>query len=69
MPYSPVRIITKVYEKDGTVIAENDPCTEFLTQLDAVHFATYCADKNYPPNYITIKTLYEWMDTIYLKTN
>ncbi len=32
--HSPIRIITEVYEKDGTKIAEHDPTPETFNQMD-----------------------------------
>lgn len=42
---SPVRVITQVFEKDGTLIAEKDSFNDDFTQMDLVHFAQWCIRK------------------------
>lgn len=43
--HDPVRVITEVYEKDGTLIAEKDPVNTLFVAGDLVHFATWCITK------------------------
>ncbi len=62
--HSPIRIITKVYEKDGTEIAENDPSPETFAPLDLVHFAGYVLDKKIKYEQVTINTVHDWLDSI-----
>lgn len=38
----PARIITQVWEKDGTLIAESDPWNEKFDDIDMIRFATNC---------------------------
>lgn len=58
---SPVRIITEVFEKDGTLIAEKDHFNELFTQGDLVHFAQWCIKKNIPPAFPDVE---KWLDEV-----
>lgn len=59
---TPIRRLTQVFEKDGTLIAEYDPSpTEAFTRIDMVAFANYLNSK---PDYyveITVKHLTDWL--------
>lgn len=62
--HSPIRCITEVYDKDGTLIAENDPSPETFTPLDLVHFACYCIDKDMKSESLTVDTIDKWLSLI-----
>jgi len=60
---SPIRCITQVFEKDGTLIAENDPSPETFAAMDLVYFTNWFNDK--APNGIpTINHVKEWLKSI-----
>ena len=46
-PGSPIRVITQVFEKDGTLIAENDSMT--LSEEDINDFWAYCESNDFKP--------------------
>ena len=59
---SPVRIVTEVFEKDGTLIAEKDSYNEKFVQGDLVHFARWCAvTGNTAPAFSDVE---KWLDEI-----
>jgi hypothetical protein len=62
VPNSPIRRIVEVWEKDGTKIAEHDPCPELLTYTDAVHFARWCQSKECPPGPLGMNMLDKWLE-------
>lgn len=66
---SPVRIITEVYEKDGTLIAEKDPCPEIYTTTDLIHFARQCASESKEQADINIRTVENWSANLKLVLN
>lgn len=59
---SPVRRIVEVWEKDGTKIAENDPCPELLTHMDAVHFARWCQSGECPAGPLGMNMIEKWLE-------
>ena len=60
---APYRRITQVYEKDGTLIAENDPISKY-DYYDLINFAKWCYDEKIPKDDINISCLKEWMKAI-----
>jgi hypothetical protein len=62
--HSPIRAITEVYEKDGTLIAEFDPTPETFTQMDLIHFARWLKDESIDPGKIDVKFVIEWLNSI-----
>jgi len=62
VPNSPIRRIVEVWEKNGTKIAEHDPCPELLTYTDAVHFARWCQSKECPPGPLGMNMLDKWLE-------
>lgn len=66
--HSPIRRIIQVFEKDGTLIAENDPSPETFCTMDLVHFGRYLAEQT-KNNSIRIdeNTVHKWLDTISIK--
>jgi hypothetical protein len=61
---SPIRRITQVFEKDGTLIAEKDPIDETFTLLDIIHFATWCMKQKIAPESIKPKDVENWIQSI-----
>lgn len=63
--YDPVRIVTQVFEKDGTFIAEHDPKPFVFTIMDLVNFHNWCikqGDTN--PSGIGKGTAIKWLDSL-----
>lgn len=44
-PHSPIRIVTQVFEKDGTLVAEKDQFNQSLPIDSFIDFARWCMDK------------------------
>lgn len=65
--YSPIRIITEVYEKDGTLIAEHDPSPETYATMDLIHFARWVKEKELNPDLLDSRAVVKWLDSIYKK--
>lgn len=62
--HSPIRVITEVYEKDGTLIAEHDPAPETFTAMDLVHFARWVKAKEWDADKIGAEVVNKWLDSI-----
>lgn len=62
--YSPLRVVTQVFEKDGTFIAENDPIDEKFVAFDLVNFARWCIKMNFASDKITTHTVIQFLDSI-----
>lgn len=62
--YSPIRIITEVYEKDGTKIAEYDPHPETFNQMDLLNFARWLKSKDFDPDKSDTRVVVKWLDSI-----
>ena len=62
--HSPIRIVTEVFEKDGTKIAEHDPSPETFCQMDLLHFARFLKDNDYDPNKADTRLVVKWLDSI-----
>jgi hypothetical protein len=62
--HSPIRIITEVYEKDGTKIAEYDPSPETFNQMDLLHFARWLKSKEFDPDKSDTRVVVKWLDSI-----
>jgi hypothetical protein len=62
---SPVRIVTQVFEKDGTLVAENDPVDEKFTETDLVNFAKWCIENSISIHHVNaIEISTKWLETI-----
>lgn len=61
--HDPVRIITEVYEKDGTKIAENDPCPEHYFAKDLIKFAKWAKETDLDIHTLDIMAVDKWMDS------
>lgn len=61
--HSPIRTITQVFEKDGTLIAESDPAPETFALFDLIHFCEW-ARSNYADNKITPEHVFRWLDSM-----
>lgn len=62
--HSPIRIITEVYEKDGTKIAEYDPSPETFSQMDLLHFARWVKEMDYDADKLDSRAIVKWLDSI-----
>lgn len=62
--YSPIRIITQVFEKDGTLVAEHDPVDETFCTMDLVHFARWCITNGIVTDKVTPNDVNKWLDSI-----
>jgi len=62
--HSPIRVITQVFEKDGTLIAENDPSPETFALFDLIHFARWCITNGIVTDKITPSDVHKWLDEI-----
>ncbi len=60
--FSPVRRITQVFEKDGTLIAEKDPCPDRqFVAFDLIGFFNYCSNTNI--KLPSIKDVEKWIES------
>lgn len=62
--HSPIRVITEVYEKDGTLIAEHDPSPETFAQMDLLHFARWVKQMEYDADKLDSRAIVKWLDSI-----
>lgn len=62
--HSPIRVITEVYEKDGTLIAEHDPIPETFAQIDLLHFARWVKQMEYDADKLDSMAVVKWLDSI-----
>jgi len=62
--HSPIRIITEVFEKDGTKIAEHDPFPEIFNQMDLVHFARWVKFNEFDADNLDSRAVVTWLDSI-----
>ena len=62
--HSPIRVITEVYEKDGTLIAEHDPSPETFAQIDLLHFARWVKQMEYDADKLDSRAVIKWLDSI-----
>ena len=62
--HSPIRVITEVYEKDGTLIAEHDPSPETFAQMDLLHFARWVKQMEYDADKLDSRAVVKWLDSI-----
>lgn len=62
IPGSPIRRIVEVWEKDGTKIAEHDPCPELLTYEAALDFAKWCQSRDCPAGPLRMDMLDKWLN-------
>ena len=62
--HSPIRIITEVYEKDGTKIAEHDPSPENFNQMDLLQFAIWVKNNEFDADKLDTRGVIKWLDSI-----
>lgn len=62
--HNPIRVITEVYEKDGTLIAEHDPSPETFAQMDLLHFARWVKQMEYDADKLDSRAIVKWLDSI-----
>lgn len=60
--HSPIRVITEVYEKDGTKIAEYDPSPETFTEMDLLHFSRWIKKMNHDPDKLDSRSIVKWLN-------
>ena len=65
---NPIRVITQVFEKDGTFVAEHDPFDEKFAATDLVHFVRWCDESGYLPHKIEISDVNKWSEERKLQT-
>ena len=61
---SPIRIITQVFEKDGTLIAEHDPSPETFTATDLIAFTKYCFSNGIATEKVNMNDVNSWLDSL-----
>jgi len=64
--HSPIRIITEIFEKDGTKIAEHDPSPEVFYKNDLIDFAKWLKQVDFDADKISQRTINKWLDSIKL---
>lgn len=62
--HSPIRIITEVYDKDGTKIAEYDPSPETFNQMDLIHFARWVKNNDFDADKLDTRGVVQWLNSI-----
>ena len=62
--HSPIRIITQVFEKDGTLVAEHDPVDETFCTMDLVDFARWCITNGIVTDKVSPNDVNKWLDSI-----
>ena len=62
--HSPIRVITEVYDKDGTKIAEHDPRPETFVQMDLLNFASWVKEKEFDADKLDSRAVVKWLDSI-----
>ena len=65
--HSPIRVITEVYDKYGTKIAEHDPMPETFVQMDLLHFARWVKEMGYDADKLDSRAVVKWMDSVNTK--
>lgn len=61
---SPIRVVTQVFEKDGTLIAEKDPAPETYAAMDLIHFARWCQDNKLNAETLAPSHIEKWLKEI-----
>lgn len=61
---SPIRPVIQVFEKDGTLIAENDPHDETFSLFDLIHFARWAESKGYKAETLNPEHVTDWLISI-----
>jgi hypothetical protein len=58
--YDPKRVITEVYEKDGTFVAEHDPKPFTFSRGYIIEFGKWVIERKIKPKDINIDTVTQW---------
>lgn len=58
---SPVRRITQVHEKNGTLIAEYDPSPSVFVAIDLVKFSQWLKLKGWCPDKVGLEVIEKWL--------
>ncbi len=61
---SPIRVITQVFEKDGTLIAEYDPRPELFAPLDMINFAKWCIRQGHKIEHLNEQYIDTWLESL-----
>lgn len=61
---SPIRIVTEVYEKDGTLIAELDLSPEIFTAMDLIDFSRWVKEKGWDADKLDGNVVSKWLDEL-----
>lgn len=65
---SPIRVITEIFEKDGTLIAEKDPCDlDSFVRMDLIHFARWVKETQRDIDVLKENKVDEWLESIKTK--
>ena len=67
--HSPIRIITEIFEKDGTKIAEHDPSPETFNQMDLLQFARWVKFNEFDADKLDTRVVVKWLDSIKKQSN
>jgi hypothetical protein len=60
---SPIRRVVQVFEKDGTLIAENDPSPETFSAIDMIRFARWIMDGGFDSSKTGVEMVDSWLNT------
>ena len=62
--HDPIRVITEVFEKNGTKIAEHDPDPATFQLFDLIHFARWIQKKDFDASKADTDLVEKWLDEI-----
>lgn len=62
--HSPIRVITEVFEKDGTKIAEYDPMPETYAEIDLIEFAKWVKKMGWDADKMDHNAITKWLDSV-----
>lgn len=61
---NPIRVITEVFEKNGTKIAENDPVPDKFSAEEMVGFCQWCIKNNFQVQNVHVNDIRTWRNNI-----
>lgn len=61
---TPIRSVLQVFEKDGTLIAENDPNDDAFALMDLIHFARWAEIKGNKAETLNAEHVTDWLISI-----
>jgi hypothetical protein len=62
--YSPIRCITQIWEKDGTLIAENDPNPDSFQEWHLISFCRWMKNNNHNPDNTSDFLIKSWLKDV-----